>query len=888
VRVVSLLLCAVLCLSCFNGKMEPGNLGLVGSGGGGGDGGDGDGAGPPEIPSNMEEKRKPASTFDEIPLPPFRFPNPYDRNSDVDCDGIPDWEEMEKVYANGKKTDPLNRDTDGDGIWDGVEIGRFFSPDPLCENYFPRHLLSATGRTITDPTRQDTDCDGISDGDEDKNKNGQRDAGETDPTNPDTDDDGLWDGTELGVTQGNILLGGRMVALGSKDSVCEERPPRQYAAQCPPGSRRSLTNPLNPDSDGDGVWDGAEDSNKNGCFEPELGETDPLNPNDIDEETWNACAEKNLVKVDIHRNFAAQTALGLPMGFANSYVNIQREKEGVVTTGLMGMDAIRNVAFVAWQHPDRVGDFAQLRLLATLQTIHLSGNATIGAFTSWDAPSKEANALSVTFTVSGSMSTAERANAIATRLLGEGRGRLANQGTAKETQHIRAQYVLRSNGEVIVVMAVAQDNGSVGGSHGFFGLVDVAGGAALARYFDRTVVQCERSTALRKEVDILFVVDDSGSMTSSQTRLATAGAAMGDALGNSTLDWRVALVTSSYHLHSGGGSNAGKIRGFTDNTQQFQSWLTKDSNCNVFGQCSGSWDAPAPTCGGAGTGANGGCWIGTSGYGSEGMLGAARLALMDLNDAKRLRKDADILVVILSDAEDQTSGLNSSYPAQSHWEDIQNFVDFFQGKGPHAIGKGMQVNAVYCPSGGSCGDDVVPSYADGITRIQRVANETGGLSKSIMDSAAISSTMAEVVNRVIGSGGVKTKKPLVGASLRVAIQNPVDPTNCDKANIPRSRKHGFDYDGIAQTVSFFGDCRPKASQNNRVAISYRAWETSNRLPCENDIHFDASAADHCQGRFVCDIEKDACVCPTEPMCGGCSQSAPQCMLETCTCASILG
>jgi len=879
---------SLLCLSwsCSNGKLDLGNPG----GGVEEPGAPAPGApGGPSHPGESGDKKVLAASFEEVPLPPLRFPNPADPNSDVDCDGIPDWEEMTRVYANGQKTDPQNRDSDGDGIWDGVEIGRYFSTDPLCDNYFPKHLLSATGRTLTDPTRQDTDCDGIADGDEDKNKNGQVDAGETNPNNPDTDDDGLWDGTELGVTQGTMLIGGKRVVLGAADPVCEEKPPRQYAAECPEGSRRSITDPLNPDTDGDGVWDGAEDTNKNGCFEPALGETDPLNPQDIDEETWNACAEKNVVKVDIRRNFAAQTALGLPLGFANSYVDIQREKEGVVTQGLMGMDSIRNVAFVAWQDSERVESLGQLRIKASMQAFLAAGKAAaINSFASWDAPSPEDNALNVTFTVAGSMSAAGRANAIATRLLGEGNGSLPNLGATEEVQHVRAQYVLRSNGEVMVVMAVSLDNDSVGGSHGFFGLVDVAGGAALARYFDKTVVQCERSTALRQEVDILFVVDDSGSMGTSQARLAAAGTAMGKALNNSTLDWRVAMVTSSYHIRADGGLNAGKIRDFTNNTQQFQAWLTKDSHCNVLGQCSGTWTAPMPTCGGAGHGFNGGCWIGAEGYPYEGMLGAARLALIDLHNAKRLRKDAEVVVVILSDAEDQTSGMNSSVQAQGGWENIQNLVDFFQGKGPHAIGRRMQVNAVYCPSGGSCGDDLVPTYADGITRLQRVANETSGVSKSIMDSTAIASVMTEVVNRAIGGGGIKTQKPLMGASIRVAIQNPVDPKTCDKTNVPRSRQHGFDYDGIAQTVSLFGDCRPVANQSSRVVISYRAWEASSRLPCENDLHFDADAEGYCQGPWVCDIEKDVCACPQNPMCGGCPQEAPQCQLETCTCLPMLG
>jgi hypothetical protein len=107
---------------------------------------------------------------------------------------------------------------------------------------------------------------------------------------------------------------------------------------------------------------------------------------------------------------------------------------------------------------------------------------------------------------------------------------------------------------------------------------------------------------------------------------------------------------------------------------------------------------------------------------------------------------------------------------------------------------------------------------------------------------------------------------------------------CTNTNVPRSRQHGFDYDGIAQTVIFFGDCRPAAGQEVRVAISYRAWEASNRLPCENDIRFvNNEAQDFCKGRFTCDFDKDMCVCPAT--CGGCPAETPVCNMQTCTCVS---
>jgi outer membrane protein OmpA-like peptidoglycan-associated protein len=106
-------------------------------------------------------------------------------NPDTDGDGLRDGEEVRKYL-----TDPLNPDTDGDGLTDGEEVLKYH----------------------TDPLKMDTDGDGLGDGDEVLRYR-------TDPLKVDTDGDGLTDG----------------------DEVLKYR-----------------TNPLNVDTDGGTVQDGVE------------------------------------------------------------------------------------------------------------------------------------------------------------------------------------------------------------------------------------------------------------------------------------------------------------------------------------------------------------------------------------------------------------------------------------------------------------------------------------------------------------------------------------------------------------------------------------------------------------------------------------------------------
>ena len=98
---------------------------------------------------------------------------------DSDCDGKadngceaqdPDMDGLTTTQEEMLGTDPLNPDTDGDGLNDGKEV-------------------NGTG---TDPLLADSDQDGLSDGQEVNQT-------ETDPLSPDTDQDGLKDGVEVSL-----------------------------------------------------------------------------------------------------------------------------------------------------------------------------------------------------------------------------------------------------------------------------------------------------------------------------------------------------------------------------------------------------------------------------------------------------------------------------------------------------------------------------------------------------------------------------------------------------------------------------------------------------------------------------------------------------------------
>ncbi|EYF07081.1 DUF3344 domain-containing protein [Chondromyces apiculatus] len=243
-------------------------------------------------------------------------------DADSDDDGVIDGNEPdhdEDTDGDGQ-INALDADSDNDGIFDGTELGldcanpatdtgaNFCEPD------------ADSGATTTDPLNADTDGGSVSDGIEDANHNGAIDPGETDPNNPaddldnvdsdgdglsdlvedaidtdpndaDSDDDGVLDGDEPDFdedTDGDGLINaldpdsdGDGLFDGTEMGFdCSNPATTPGATTCVPDadSGATTTDPLNVDTDGGSVSDGVEDVNHNGQID--AGETDPNNPAD--------------------------------------------------------------------------------------------------------------------------------------------------------------------------------------------------------------------------------------------------------------------------------------------------------------------------------------------------------------------------------------------------------------------------------------------------------------------------------------------------------------------------------------------------------------------------------------------------------------------------------
>ena len=147
-------------------------------------------------------------------------------------------------------------------------------------------------------------------------------------------------------------------------------------------------------------------------------------------------------------------------------------------------------------------------------------------------------------------------------------------------------------------------------------------------------------------VDVLFVVDNSGSMEQEQTKLAANFDSFIQYFTNLELDFQLAVVTTDVENPAESGRFVGSPTILKPTTADLSAAFTANVN------------------------------VGTSGSGVERGLEAARLALSEPNissfNASFLREDAILAIVIVSDEED--GGSESDAPPQ---DPVSTYVDFF-------------------------------------------------------------------------------------------------------------------------------------------------------------------------------------------------------------------
>jgi hypothetical protein len=439
--------------------------------------------------------------------------------------------------VDGNETDPRipDVDTDGDGLTDPVEAALGTNPNQSDTDGDGLDDGEEVNIINTDPLRDDTDCDGLTDGQEVNWPTQPR----PDARNPDTDGDGLLDGLEAGEDCSSIV----------GDPQC--------AGVCVPDSDggATTTDPVAIDSDGDGISDGAEDANQNGQVDP--GELDPGNGADgSDPADQAACAVNNLRPVNLIERSA--TTADMILAVSDGYDEVTEVEDGSGSRGIMVSDSANEVAGFAIKLDPALGGGDVAAKTASLAAILEGPGNLSGAFgqnfTTWDG--YPARVTSWDYVDQGGQGVRRAANDIVEALVPGATGLLTNGGQTGPFR-IQIEVVDRSPNASLVVGALTNATSFANQEVRQFAIDDLSNGSALAQYGDTVGTQCDRLEAQPAQiVDIVWVVDNSGSMDNEQTAVATAAAEMGAQLAGSTIDWRIAVITSDTdHVGEGAALN---------------------------------------------------------------------------------------------------------------------------------------------------------------------------------------------------------------------------------------------------------------------------------------------------------------------------------------------
>lgn len=618
----------------------------------------------------------------------------------------------------------------------------------------------------------------------------------TDPRTADSDGDGLNDGLEVHYPR---------ICVAS-DPADQVRPPPscETDSDCSGGSCVGL-DPRNPDSDGDGVPDGQEDSNGDGTIDPSRGETDPrLIDTDGDgtpdnEEGVAVCRPDGLVMPAVH-----------PVPGGGVQVALDNEwgpPRNLPTTGGIGMvfdDATSEVAAFALER-DASGDIsAESGSVESAISSALGGGVT-PVLVGRSSTTHDGHAARTSFyRVASSNTAAALRDLAATALAGGAPDASAESWRTVSELYLEITTLLNETTSRITVLAAfapsdAFDDPARETSIRVRDLTNATGVAASGRTLG---FNCEMwVTESDPRADFLWLVDTSGSMSDDQQRLGNVAGRFFSTLTEAGVDFRVGIFEASQSsvnfeaVQAGAGWPMGFqfIEGTDPNgVQELQYRVTY----NAYE----SGDAYRPF---------------DLGNSQEEPVAAGvrvieefeRYASEGSTDPNRtLRPDTQIVTFFVTDEPGTNDDSRFFNRDTARWGStpearIMGATEFFTSRDVLTFG-------------------MVSDYGNACPHQQDFPKCTilGGGGAFIPITTAtddeVRIAMDRIVEAVAGAASryVFSRVP-ISATIRVAL---------DGVDVPRSRADGFDYDGAANSIVFRGSTyRPMIG--SEVVVSYRIW-----------------------------------------------------------------
>lgn len=293
------------------------------------------------------------------------------------------------------------------------------------------------------------------------------------------------------------------------------------------------------------------------------------------------------------------------------------------------------------------------------------------------------------------------------------------------------------------------------------------------------------------KIDILWVIDNSGSMGSSQTNVKNNFKSFISSFINQNLDFHMAVTsTEAYQVNyannlsysnfkDGSGSNHSGVFVMDKNTPNLESVFTT----NVA--------------------------IGTTGSGDERAFSSFQAALTNTNNAAFRRSDAFLAVIIVSDEDDfsHTDWQNgyTSYFYTENYNDskldpISNYTQFLDTlTSSSASNKKYSVNTISIQDA-QCQSDLNTTFSGRkiAKRYASLADATNGIKASLCGDFA--SSLQDISKNIIElASQFKLNREPVASSISVIVNG---------ASVPQDPINGWTYDASTWTISFHGTAVP--------------------------------------------------------------------------------
>jgi MYXO-CTERM domain-containing protein len=287
-------------------------------------------------------------------------------------------------------------------------------------------------------------------------------------------------------------------------------------------------------------------------------------------------------------------------------------------------------------------------------------------------------------------------------------------------------------------------------------LSDWTNGSHLSAKNPMLSYDCEPKVQPLVKTDFLFVIDNTPSMLEEQRGLQDAAQSLFDAFQRSGLDFRVGVITTD--------SDVLRNTGFTTNIDEFKAAARVGLEGNV------------------------------TEMGIEFALRAIERAKMSTAPNLKLRDDAGLVVIFMSDEDNKAIRTSASYLTSFKMNNAVTFAIV----GPRPSG---------CLRVGQGQAEAGSQYID-------LSTQTGGSSGSICNP-----NLTEVIEEVlVGALGASSRSPLtrrpISGSLSVRVGTNV---------VPRNRISGFEYEPTSNNILFFGSTSPPIGGTFDVAFAFFSY-----------------------------------------------------------------